>query len=291
MKTRTTVLAVSLVLAAVPPAANAAVKTWNKTWAVAAHPNVVVSAGDGDIRVRTGPEGTVSADIRYESHRWGLTFRPGDPVVRLEQTGQEIRITVHEPPTVALFGAISEDFQIEVVVPADCDLSVSNEDGSVTLEQPIRGALDLETEDGRVTLHGGTGRVRISTEDGTVEADNLDGEVAVHTEDGSVSLDGRFDRLDVHGADGRINVLARNGSQMAGAWTLASEDGGLKLAIPRNFKAELDARTQDGRIHFELPVEVAGGLDRHEIRGRLNGGGPKLRLRTADGPLTLTVSD
>lgn len=283
--------ALLVVMLATSPALAAGPKEWDKSFKVAARPSVDITTNDGRVRVRTGPVGQVSAHVRFDSHVWGWTSPSREPEVDLHQNGDAITVLAKEPSAFMVVGGISMKLEIEVIVPVDCDLEIQSGDGSVKVEDPVRGRLDVDTGDGSIVVRGARGDVRLSTGDGGIDADSLDGSVSARSGDGHVDLTGRFDRLEVRTADGRVVANATHGSKLAEGWRLETGDGSLTLRIPRNLAAELDAHTGDGRIHFDLPVAVSGPLDPHRVRGLLNGGGPPLRMRTGDGSLTLSVSD
>jgi hypothetical protein len=52
----------------------------------------------------------------------------------------------------------------------------------------------------------------------------------------------------------------------------------------------LELRTGDGHIRLDLPLTVRGTENEHEVRGKLNGGGPLLTVRTGDGSTTVGSS-
>lgn len=290
MSCRLLAFTAALALFATPAAADKP-QRWNQSFAVGGRPTVTITTDDGRIRVHTGPAGKVDADVRYEAHFWGWTSPKNKPTVDLHQAGNTITVTAKEPSVFMVVGGVSIQLDIDVTVPADCDLEIQSGDGSVKIEQPVTGRLAVHTGDGAIRVRGASGDVRLSTTDGRVIADSLDGSVAVRTGDGHVDLEGRFDRLAVQTGDGHANIDAVRGSQLLDGWNLETRDGPLTLRIPKNLKAELDAHTGDGRLHFDLPVSIGGRLDSHEMRGLINGGGPVLRLRTGDGSLTLGVSE
>jgi hypothetical protein len=51
--------------------------------------------------------------------------------------------------------------------------------------------------------------------------------------------------------------------------------------------ADLVVDTGDGHVRVDFPVTVTGSLKENHIRGKLNGGGPLLELRTGDGNIVL----
>jgi hypothetical protein len=74
---------------------------------------------------------------------------------------------------------------------------------------------------------------------------------------------------------------------MVQGWTLMTRDGNIVLRVPANFSAELDAHSGDGRVTVDFPVTINGSMQESSIRGRLNGGGQALELRTGDGNISL----
>jgi hypothetical protein len=76
---------------------------------------------------------------------------------------------------------------------------------------------------------------------------------------------------------------------MAGDWDISTGDGSVALYLPRDFAAEFDARTGDGRIKSDLAVAADGTPDdrNRTLTGRIGEGGRRLRVRTGDGSITL----
>jgi hypothetical protein len=71
---------------------------------------------------------------------------------------------------------------------------------------------------------------------------------------------------------------------------LRTRDGSVSLRLPQDIAADLDAHTGDGRIDSDFPVTVSGSslTDSKSVRGRLNGGGPLLEIRTGDGSIHIS---
>jgi hypothetical protein len=77
---------------------------------------------------------------------------------------------------------------------------------------------------------------------------------------------------------------------MSSSWSARSGDGSITVALPEGFSADLDAHTGDGHISVDLPVTVQGSVRENEIRGKLNGGGQNLEIRSGDGNISLRRS-
>jgi DUF4097 and DUF4098 domain-containing protein YvlB len=183
------------------------------------------------------------------------------------QQGNRIELEVRTPHVV-FFGVSRRSLRVEVTVP-----KTSN--------------LDLHSGDGPITLPAVSGNLRLSSGDGAIEGSGLDGSLNATTSDGHITVQGRFDQLSLRTGDGKIEAEVASGSRMQDAWSVRTADGNVRLRLPQNFAADLDLRTGDGRITLDLPVAVSGHFKPSAIRGKLNGGGQLLEIRTSDGSISL----
>ena len=286
-------LLAALVLAASAawaPTSAATPRVWDQSWDVTGRPEVHVVAEDAHVRIHAGPTGHVRAHVEFELKRWGVLFGSSEPVVVFERKGDEIWVRLHDPKCIGVIGGMDERIVADVTVPDDVSLAVRTGDGAVDCE-PLSGRFTFEAGDGAVRAHGLKGDVEVSTGDGRVVLDDIDGRLRAHTQDGHLSAAGRFDALDLGTGDGRLDAFAGSGSRVETPWSFETGDGSVSLRIPHDLAALLDARTRDGHINVELPIELRGRMVHRELVGELNGGGPSLRVRTGDGSITLSLSD
>jgi hypothetical protein len=121
----------------------------------------------------------------------------------------------------------------------------------------------------------------------------LQGTVAVTTGDGSVEISGRFAGLKARTGDGPIGIDAQPGSLMRSSWTITTGDGGVMLRLPKEFDADVQARTGDGSIMTSgitvLTPARHDGEPRRNLVGRIGNGGEQLTVRTGDGSITLVA--
>jgi hypothetical protein len=263
-------------------ASPAAVTPYEKTFPTAARPALVLRADDASVHVTTWERRAVG--IRVTTQGWSIGDR--GVLVDASQSGDRVMCEVREPRHVVSFEIGSRTTRVDVSLPRDADLDVSTGDGAITLA-PLAGEVRAHSGDGSIDADGLRGLLTLTTGDGPIRASGLDGSLVARSGDGSITLDGRFDRLEVGTSDGRVSATAREGSRLAAEWDLHSGDGSLALRVPATLRADLDLRTGDGRLSVELPVEVSGTLRHHSLSGRLNGGGPLLRVRSGDGSIRL----
>ena len=236
---------------------------WSKRFTVSGRPELRVNINDGSVTVRSWDRKEIEA--RVTTVHWRI---PSDVQIIDRQSGDRVELEVRMPHRGFAFNFGPRSVEVELNVPRELRSDIRTGDGSITVDN----------------LHGET---HLSTGDGRIEANSLDGTLDAQTGDGRIHARGRFDLLNLHTGDGSIEAEIDNGSRMTSEWTVRTGDGHVTLRLPANFSADLEVHTGDGRIQSDLPVTVSGFRNEHELRGKLNAGGPPFIVRTNDGSIRL----
>ena len=138
----------------------------------------------------------------------------------------------------------------EIFVPFQTDLSLHTTNGGVELED-VRGHMDFGTTNGGVSLK------RVS---GDVEGQTTNG--GVHIELSGDHWDG--EKCDVH-----------------------TTNGGVRILVPANYSAHLEAETTHGGVDIGFPVTVRGRISNH-FETDLGSGGRPIRVYTTNGGVVVT---
>jgi hypothetical protein len=204
----------------------------------------------GSLSVRGGPNGgirVIGSDrrdvlVRAMVHTWGDD----------EDEAREIaeQIVVETDGEIRAEGPDRNGDQgwsvgYEIFTPRDTDLMLDTHNGGIVIET-VRGDLSFETTNGGVKLEDLAGNVHGRTTNGGVDA-TLTGD----TWDG--------DEFDVR-----------------------TTNGGVRLRVPNDYSARLEASTTNGGVHIDFPVTVQGRIGR-EISTTLGAGGPLVRIGTTNG--------
>jgi DUF4097 and DUF4098 domain-containing protein YvlB len=267
-------------LAAGPLAATVHAEDYAKSFSVANRANVHVNTNDGSVTVTTGEAKQVEFRVEYRGYELDKTLH-----IESHQQGDEIELTARISKFQFSLGTIRR-LHIEVRMPKEADLRVESGDGAVKADGLV-GTVDLRTGDGSVTVNSLRGVVRLHTGDGAIDASDLDGKCDAVSGDGRIRLTGRFDVLRAKSGDGRMDVSALHGSRLDSSWSISSGDGGIDVALPSDLSADIDASTHDGHITSDIPITVEGVISKSRVRGKMNGGGQTLTIRTGDGSVHL----
>jgi hypothetical protein len=236
---------------------------WSKHFEVTGRPELRVVADEAEVTLRAGGAHAVEAHVTTR----GWPLGPDGVRVDARQTGAVIEITVLVPR--GEWGWGNRSVRLDITVPPE-----------------LRA--EIRTTDGGIRAQGLKGQFRFTTGDGRIEADALDGALTARTGDGNLTARGRFDELDLHTNDGSVVAALDPGSAAATPWRIETGDGSVTVRLPEGFAADLDATTGDGEISVRVPVTSnTSRSSEHSFRGRLNGGGRTLRIRTGDGSIQL----
>ncbi len=235
---------------------------WSKHWSVGAKPELRIHAGDAAVVVQA--ENTEGIDATVTTRGWSIG-RTGVQITE-HQSGNSVDIDIKVPSMRFSFG--DHSIRLEVRVPRE-----------------LTG--DIHTGDGSIKLLGLHGSLRADTGDGSIQGENLDGSLEARTGDGSVHVAGRFDHLQLHTQDGSVELNVQRGSRLQAGWRVETGDGSVHVNLPRDLAADLELRTGDGHLSMDLPLSTEETKSNHEIRGKLNGGGPSLVVHTGDGSISV----
>ena len=253
---------------------------WKHEYPLTARATVVLRASDARIHVETWDQSRVA--VRVVTDGWRI--RPGEVQVEDRSTGDHVEIVVHEPVLHLSFGFEHRSILLEATVPRGIDLDAQTSDGGIEIPA-LEGSIRAKTSDGSIAVDRAKGALVLSTSDGRIVAHRLDGMLEARASDGSLMIDGRFDALRLATSDGHIQADIAPGSSVGSGWSLSTSDGSIDLRLPTDLAADLEARAGDGNIDVDFPVTVQGRFSRHDLRAKLNGGGPLLSLRTGDGSI------
>jgi hypothetical protein len=259
-----------------------------KRFAVTGTPDLLLTTFDGSVDIRSWDR----AEILIEIEKRAADKTMAEAIkVTAEQTGNTISLQVKRPDGLQpAFGfKVSPTARIVASVPRRCNLVARSGDGSITIER-LEGKIELHTGDGSVKGRDVTGTLRVTTGDGSLRFDDVTGSLDLESGDGGARVSGKLQALTLKTGDGAVEVRAEDGSAMTADWEIRTGDGGLRLELPANFDANLDASTGDGgvRVHgFGEPARAGSSDNPGEMTRPLGAGGKRLRLRSDSGTITI----
>jgi DUF4097 and DUF4098 domain-containing protein YvlB len=255
-------LALVLIFVAASASAGTLEQNFDKTYDV--HPGSTISLGNtnGRIHVKSWdqPRVRIQAVRRAES-------RDNDT---LKQAMSQLRIEVSQAPNALRIATIypkkNDGGLFDWIAGTNVSLSVTYE-----LTVPRQSNLDIEDTNGGLDIDDIQGSLKLETTNGRIEIDHCAGDIDAETTNGGITAE----------------LLSLNAGKTI---RLETTNGGIHVRLPRSAALALDAANTNGSIETDLPVQATSSGRKHSLRGTINGGGSKLRLRTTNGGITISAS-
>jgi len=263
-----------LALMAVPVLASEA--TFDKTLTVNGQAELSVSTGSGNIHLTRGSDSRVHIFGRVKTG-WGGDENKMREIAAhppIEQTGNIIRIGEHHEN----LHNISIDYEIEA--PANTFLDAGSGSGNVT-DDGVGQNSKLSTGSGNIHATGLKGSFSVNTGSGNIFAEQEgEGDVKAQTGSGNVELKNLKGGLRGGTGSGDIKVAGTP----TNPWHVGTGSGNVEFWAG-NSPLTLDASTGSGSIHSDKEMLTQGSSDKHHITGKINGGGPTVRIETGSGDI------
>jgi DUF4097 and DUF4098 domain-containing protein YvlB len=252
--------------------------TFERTLTVSGQVELSVSTGSGNIHLTRGAGNQVHIFGKVKTN-WGASEERAKEIAAnppIEQTGNMVRIGVrHEN-----LHNISIDYEIQA--PENALLEAGTGSGNITVDG-VGEKAKLGTGSGNIHATGLHGGFSAETGSGNIYAEETgEGDVKAGTGSGNIELRNVRGGLKAGTGSGNINV----GGMPTTDWKLETGSGNVDLWTS-SIGITLNAESGSGGIHSDHEVAVQGELSRHHLAGKLNGGGPLVRIETGSGEIRI----
>jgi len=292
MKTTTLILAGGL-LAVLPLSAQAKiVRNVEKTFAAQPGGNFKAATSGGDIVIKTGAGDQVRV-IAKQTIRASNDAEADELLKKLEltiaQEGNDVVATSKYASKIGgvsfgIWPPVSVDF--EVTLPASFNVELKTSGGDIVCGD-LQGKAAANTSGGDVMLGHIGGEVQVHTSGGDIGLEQVAGSAKLHTSGGDIKVGSVLNTLDASTSGG--DVSARLSGGLKGDCSLSTSGGDIRAVVDDNAAFQLDASTSGGDVeayHLTLTIE-RGGHGKSKLTGKVNGGGPLLKLRTSGGDIDI----
>lgn len=252
-----------------------------------------------------------------------------DFIVEFRQTGNTVYVTGKETSrgTIGFYNKKRYEYIYEIHSPDYITLDLDGDDGDVNISG-WAARIECRIDDGDITMSNINGdKTTIRGEDGDVEIDNLTGDLTIVVDDGDVyltacemphcRLEAEDGDIEISEARGSFDIAVDDGNVTmrqitAAGLIMRAEDGDIDLDLMAGETLDADIRTDDGDVHvglergFSLSFQASADdvdyiridlddienyrEDRVSKSGRIGGGNGRLKIRTADGDITIKLN-
>lgn len=197
------------------------------------------------------------------------------------------------------------ELTFQMTVPRRCNANLATRKGDITVGS-LTGRVAARAETGNIFFRRIDGPVEARTDFGNVIVSHCTGTAVVNVLQGTIRIGPIGGRAELANSTGDIEVQAARAGIMA-----LAEMGDVVVGFPRDFTGEADIRTAGGNIFAKidpaancvvkasavwgkvecaLPLAVESGASgKSKLTGRLNQGGPVLKLHASGGSVKITA--
>jgi DUF4097 and DUF4098 domain-containing protein YvlB len=286
------------------------VRTVEKTFAVQPGGNFKAATQGGDFTIKTADTNeiriiakeTIQASTEKEAdellEKLSLTFEQhGNDVTaeaKYESRGPGFHFGNWPPVQVGFTVTVPKKFNLNLDTSGG-DITVASLVGNVHARTSggnlkfdrIEGELDGHTSGGDITLNEGTARAKLATSGGDIKVDRAGGPTQVSTSGGDITIESVAQLISATTSGGDVKAAITGPFQQD---TLLSTSGGkVSVRVLKNAAFQLDAHTSGGEVDasgLTLTID-RGGVGKARLAGSVNGGGPKLTLRSSGGDIVI----
>lgn len=272
----------------------------------------------GNIKIVTGGAG-VAIEITRDANGNRGERRMREHKITFEQRGNDVVIDSDmDGDRIRWFSWDDDDYEVQwnIRVPDRYNVDVSTSGGSIDLDDiggtaeahtsggnirtgRLAGRSTLKTSGGNITVGGAAAELHVHTSGGSIDIGDTTGSVEAKTSGGSIRLAGVQGEvlartsgggIRIEDAAGSVDASTSGGSihahisrQPNGDSKLSTSGGAVVVTLAPSIAVDLDARASGGGVSSEVPITVQGTQDDDSLRGKINGGGPRLVLRSSGG--------
>jgi len=278
---------------------------FQKSVALAQEGKVEIRNVSGDIRVFVWEKNEVKIEAVKISRASSLEKAKENAArVKIEVTKEDDTLTIATRYPKTTFKRLDVSVNYKVTIPTKAALRVKSVSGDVECGH-IGGFLKISAVSGDVVVEQAGDGVELSSVSGDVKISRIEGEASLKTVSGDISIaflrgsveaesvSGDIELKDVSQAR-RVKVSSLSGDvryygdlNPDGIYTLKTHSGDLEVRLPAEAKFDLVAKTFSGDVDSEFEITLVGKVSRRELRGKVNGGGAELELRTFSGEIKL----
>ncbi|UCH94590.1 MAG: hypothetical protein JSV88_30580 [Candidatus Aminicenantes bacterium] len=147
----------------------------------------------------------------------------------------------------------------------------------------IKGPVWGSTSGGSIQLEGCSGNANVYTSGGSIRIGTVEGEVKAKTSGGSIQVKEVMGTINASTSGG--SVSATISKQPKGDCSLTTSGGSITVYVTEDIKVDLNASTSGGRVSTDFPITIQGEISKRKLKGKINGGGPELYLKTSGGSI------
>ncbi len=242
--------------------------TFERTVDLAMTGEVEIETTNGSIEVNTWDRAEVQVVARKKARANSASRAESmlkDIEIHVRELGGKVHIEA-ELPRSGWFDDSSTSVAFKITIPADAELDAKSQNGAIEVSD-LGGSAKLDTQNGAISVRGVHGALKVNSSNGAISARDIHGAIQAETTNGRINAD----------------IATAN---LAEDVSLKTSNGSVELRVDAGIAASVYARTNNGSVSTDFEGGIMGER-RRTLEIDLNGGGPRVELRSSNGSIRL----
>lgn len=158
---------------------------------------------------------------------------------------------------------------------------ISTSGGHLKLDR-LRGTVDARTSGGHIEIMDFEGEMQARTSGGHISTANSAGSLKLRTSGGHIDLKRISGTVEASTSGGSISADIQSVGEFV---DLKTSGGNITIAVPDGIGLDLDLKGNSVRTELK---NFSGEVERDEVKGSINEGGPKISARTSGGSVRIS---
>jgi len=169
---------------------------------------------------------------------------------------------------------------------AEADAKLETAAGSITVDR-AKSKLTARTSGGSIHVGEMDSSANLNTAAGSISVKLARGPLTAHTSGGNITIEEAHDTVNADTSAG--GIAATFSSQPTGDCKLNTSGGSITVKLEPELAFDVDASTSGGKVTTDMPVTmvVTGEAKTDGLKGKINGGGKALILKTSAGNIAI----
>ncbi len=261
-----------------------AVEERSQTFAVRDYLSLTVETTNGKVEI-WGVEGLEEVQATATLHAWGETQEQAQErleklTVEMNQEADRVSLQFRATGTYRALGK-SPQVDFEVAIPAAADITVSVNNGNVTVAD-VTGTSSIETQNGSIDVTNVKGAVTGETANGSIDVTLSQAHLDLETDNGSITVSQSQCSLDAETDNGDIHF---SGQLVGPQHRMKSANGSVMAEVPTDSELAIEASVGTGSISTTLPL--SGDTQGKTWSAVLNAPTSNLSLQAGNGSIKI----
>ena len=153
---------------------------------------------------------------------------------------------------------------------------------TLDIKIPVETEIVIDSNNGAVKIQNVAGDIYIKSDNAVTTLTDVGGDVKINNDNGAIRLTSTsIGNLLLESDNGAINVLL--GKLTGDSYTIETDNGMVNIVLSQKIAADLEISVKNGMVRSDFLLDQKG----HTYTGSIGGGGPKIKVRTDNGMVSI----